>query len=129
MGISLEKTNPTFRRLVAEATGDRRDNHAANSIPAKVSSKPAASLDGNAAGKAAGATGRQPKYRIEFTLYACQPLDFDNATGSIKEILDAIVTAGWLPGDDWRTLEGEARSVKVRHKAEQRTVAILRRIA
>lgn len=72
-------------------------------------------------GQQASSGSGQQRYRIHFTIYSCHPLDWDNAAASIKPAQDAIVRAGWLPSDDWRTLEGTAISAKVKTKAEQRT--------
>ncbi len=133
MGISLEKTNPTFRRLVAEATGDRRDNHANNARLQTAVAKPGASAtldnrkEGKGSGAAGGRTGR--RYRVEYLIYSCSPMDWENAAFSTKFATDELVRQGWLPdGDGWRELEGTATAIKCAHRHEERTVVILRRI-
>ena len=56
-------------------------------------------------------------------------MDWDNASGAIKEVQDHMVRAGWLPdGDGWRELEGTARGEKVGHKDEERTECVITRI-
>ena len=62
-------------------------------------------------------------------MFCCHPLDWDNCAASIKAAQDALVTEGWLPSDDWRTLEGEAKCVKVSHLHEQKTTVEITRVA
>lgn len=59
----------------------------------------------------------------------CQPMDWDNAAASIKAAQDALVTEGWLPSDDWKTLEGEAVCVKVKHRKQQKTIVEIEKVA
>jgi len=73
--------------------------------------------------------GGEGRYRVSWTLYACHPLDWDNAAASVKPAQDALVELGWISGDDWKTLEGSARSVAVHSKAEERTEVVIERIA
>jgi len=70
------------------------------------------------------------RYRVEFTIYSCQPCDWDNAVASCKFLQDALVEAGWLPdGDGWQELEGSAKAVKVAHRSDQRVVVEITRVA
>jgi len=132
MGIDLEKTSASFRarlQVPAEAARARRDYHADHPVPAAVGSQPAPALERGRARERAGAGGGGRRYRVEFTLHCCNPYDWDNAASAIKAVQDALVTEGWLPGDGWRELEGSAKAVKVAHKNQQKTVAILTRLA
>jgi hypothetical protein len=123
--------NELKRRFPQASASCYRANAAAGSVELhpSVGSQSASSLVAGGKGKQAGASGGQERYRIHFTIYACQPLDWDNAAGSIKPIQDALVEAGWLPADDWKTLEGIAISKKANTKKEQRTVVTIERIA
>lgn len=63
------------------------------------------------------------RFVISFRIFACRPLDWDNAF--IKPLQDCLVEAGLLPGDDWQTLEGHVTSHKAGSKAEERTEVTL----
>lgn len=60
--------------------------------------------------------------RVRIVGYRVRPLDPDNFAGSVKDVLDGLRHAALLEGDEpWRiTLETE--QVKVRKRAEQKTV-------
>ena len=123
-----EATEDFIRRNLTPAAEAGSDHKAAVQLPAKVGAEPTVALVEGASGKTKGAGGCPSRYRVEWTLYAVKPLDYDNATGSIKELQDALVSEGWLPADDYLTLEGEARSVKVDHLYLQRVEVEIRRI-
>jgi hypothetical protein len=123
-------TNEIIRRFPnasASVLRRNRDDHTPR-LDTVVSAKPAASLDANPAREKTGTGGVQPRHHISWTIYACHPLDWDNAAASIKEAQDILVTLGWLPGDGWNELTGSARSVRVRTRAEQRTEIKITRI-
>lgn len=88
---------------------------------ASLSAKPEAPLVKDSQGELKGQGSGQVRYRVDWVLYSCQPLDWDNAAASVKPAQDALVELGWIPSDDWKTLEGTAISKKVKTKAEQRT--------
>jgi hypothetical protein len=67
-------------------------------------------------------------YRIKFVVHATQPRDWDNLSASVKQIQDAIVEAGWLPDDDWKTLEGTVVSAKATTEEEERTEVTIERM-
>lgn len=69
------------------------------------------------------------RYRVTYTIHATRPRDWDNLAASCKQLQDAIVDEGWLPGDDWKQLEGQVVSTKCAHKAEERTEVEIVRIA
>jgi Holliday junction resolvase RusA-like endonuclease len=77
-------------------------------------------------GEAAGRASSQGRFSVTFKIFSCRPLDFDNAF--TKPLQDALVEAGLLPGDDWRTLEGRVASHKARSKAEERTEVTIERL-
>jgi len=140
MGINVNDLRPDLRARVlaaaarqsaaeAEAAAARRAHHAVGAVPAAERPEQPPALVGDRARAAAGARSRGERYRVEFVAYACRPCDWDNLAGSVKEIQDAMVDAGWLPGDDWDVLEGGVASRKCAHKAEQRVEATLTRLA
>ncbi len=67
-------------------------------------------------------------YRIKFIVYAVRPRDWDNLSASVKQLQDAIVEAGWLPDDDWKTLEGTVVSAKAATEEEERTEVTIERM-
>lgn len=99
--------------------------------PAQPKSVSRKTLDQKARTEAGGAGGSEPgaHYRIEYTIYAVQPCDWDNIAAGTKWLSDGIVSAGWLPDDGWRSLEGGVRAVKASSVALERTVAEITRIA
>lgn len=135
---NLSELDPKLRRRIldqvarddAKAAGIRRANNHRREVAAEVGQEPARPLAQGARASGKGGAGCGQRYRVEFTLYSCQPADWDNCAGSVKEIQDQLVRQGWLPdGDGWRELEGTAKAVKVAHKNEQRVEARLTRIA
>jgi hypothetical protein len=73
-------------------------------------------------------SGAGGHYRIKFTVYAVRPRDWDNLSASVKQLQDAIVEAGWLPDDDWKTLEGTVVSAKAATEEEERTEVTIERM-
>lgn len=70
----------------------------------------------------AGVGERSPvanRFRVTYRVFSTRPCDFDNY--HIKELQDLLVRAGMLPGDDWRTLQGEIVSYKAESKKHERT--------
>lgn len=61
--------------------------------------------------------------RIQFTVYAVRPCDWDGY--HIKEIQDMLVKAGLLDGDEWNLLQGEVISEKVHSAEEERTEILI----
>ena len=115
-------------RAAAEAPAAGGGDHAVDPVPAAVGQKPGAALVESRRRKAAGARSRGEVYRVDFILYGRQPFDWDNAAASVKEMQDAMVDLGWLPGDDWDVLEGSARGRPVKTEAEERVEAVLTRL-
>ena len=113
----------------ATAAARRKDNFDAPRLLAEISSQHARPLDKDARRDCESARGSEGRYRVVWLLHMCQPMDWDNAAASVKGAQDALVTEGWLPSDDWKTLEGEARCVKVSHRKDQKTVVEIERIA
>lgn len=74
----------------------------------------------HASGEAAGRKVPAGRYRIRFIVYSVRPCDWDNYR--TKALQDCLVAAGLLPGDDWKTLEGEVITRKAKMKFEERTV-------
>src|SRR6185503_19425562 len=68
------------------------------------------------------ATGRV-RTRIVFTVYSCQPCDWDGY--SVKQIQDCLVKSGLLDSDDWDQLQGEVISEKVHTREEERTEIVI----
>lgn len=59
---------------------------------------------------------------VRFVGYRVRPLDPDNFAGSVKDLLDGLRHAGLIPGDEpWR-IRLETEQVRVRTKAEEKTV-------
>lgn len=73
-----------------------------------------------ASGKEASGDGTTTRYRITFTVFSTKPCDYDNLR--TKELQDLLVTAGCLPADNWRVLEGCVLSRKAKSKSEERTI-------
>jgi hypothetical protein len=57
-----------------------------------------------------------------------RPRDWDNACAAVKQLQDEMVRAGWLPDDDWRTLEGAVVSAKAKDKASVGTAITIERL-
>jgi hypothetical protein len=95
---------------------------------AKPQPRPAlvASPQGEGAGKRSVEPGAH--YRVRFTVFAVRPRDWDNLAASCKQLQDAIVEAGWLPDDDWKTLEGTVVSAKAATENEERTEVTIERM-
>ena len=138
MGISLEKTDAKFRALVAAgeaaaaASRVRRKYHldVGGICPPKPEPCPGSQQVGQPKRKGPCRAHSGRRYLIQFTVFTCQPSDWDNCAASCKLTQDELVRQGWLPdGDGWRELEGSAKAVKCAHKSEQRTVVVLTRIA
>jgi hypothetical protein len=80
-------------------------------------------------GKGKGGAVQCPRYRITATVFAVKPRDWDNLAASLKQLQDEIVAAGWLPGDDWRQLDGRVVSAKAATVADERTEILLERMS
>jgi hypothetical protein len=93
--------------------------HAVNQKPVERMS-----LDGASSGEEARWYGSARKFEISFTVFACQPCDWDG--WDIKRLQDWCVKAGLLPDDGWATLSGGVKSEKVHTEAEERTEIIIR---
>lgn len=78
-------------------------------------------------GKKAGLQSLACRYRITVTVYACQPLDWDNI--DVKRLQDTLRAVGLIPDDNWRILEGHVISQKAHTEAEERTEIELVRLA
>jgi hypothetical protein len=65
---------------------------------------------------------------VLFEIFSCQPMDWDNASFSVKPLQDAMKAAGLIPDDDWRTLEGRAVATKCATRAEERVEVLLERL-
>ena len=59
------------------------------------------------------------RLEICFRIYATRACDWDNYR--TKDLQDALIIAGLLPDDNWRTLQGRVESHQVQTKAEERT--------
>jgi len=117
-----------IRRNLAPPAEVRRDNLPPVQLQAAERKECAPPLDGHHAGKTKSPSGGEGRYCVEWFIYSCQPMDYDNANASIKEIQDEMVRQGWLPSDDWKTLIGVANPMKVWHRSEQRTEVRITRI-
>lgn len=69
------------------------------------------------------------RYRITATVFAVRPRDWDNLAASLKQLQDEMVTAGWLPGDDWRQLDGRVVSAKAGCAGDERTEILIERMS
>jgi hypothetical protein len=81
----------------------------------------------HASGEASGRKVPAGRYRIRFIVYAVRPCDWDNYR--TKAAQDCLVAAGFLPADDWKTLEGEVVTRKAKTKIEERTVIEIWKLA
>ncbi len=70
----------------------------------------------------AGETKSSSRVAVRFTGYRVRPLDPDNFAGSCKDLLDGLVHAGILHGDEWWRIEFTTRQKKVRSYAEEKTL-------
>jgi Holliday junction resolvase RusA-like endonuclease len=52
----------------------------------------------------------------------------DNLAASCKQMLDAMVRAGWLPDDDWKTVEAAWVSAKAKDKVSVGTAITIERL-
>lgn len=59
------------------------------------------------------------QYFITFRIFSCQPMDWDNP--STKELQDALRRLYFLPGDDWRQLQGRVITEKAPTRQHERT--------
>lgn len=76
--------------------------------------------------EASGGNGIAGRFGIRFTIYSTRPCDWDNYF--VKYLQDCCIEAGIIPGDDWRTLEGQVITRKCRTEIEERTVIEIWRI-
>ena len=137
MGLKLENLPPRLRDRImlqlaregAAPAADRREADAGVPLQATQRQEQPPPLVGGKKGKRTRKASCGRRYRVEFTIYSTQPMDWDNASGAVKELQDHMVRAGWLPdGDGWSELEGVARGEKVAHRSEERTECIITRI-
>ena len=96
---------------------------------AKPQSRPALVAPAQRKGAGEERAGSGGRYRITFTVHAVRPRDWDNLSASVKQLQDAIVEAGWLPDDDWKTLEGVVVSAKAMTEVEERTEVKIERLS
>ena len=138
VGLKLNQLDENLRRRIERQMRDedaataarRRENNAdPQRLPAEVGAQHARPLDEDARRDSQGAPSCEGRYRVRWLLFMCQPMDWDNAAASIKAVQDALVTEGWLPSDDWKTLEGEAVCVKVKHRKQQKTIVEIEKVA
>ena len=138
MALKLEELPPSLRDRIKRQLADedaataraRRVDQADDArLRPEVCAQPAPPLGRRAEGEAQGEPGRRPRYRVDWTLYSCQPLDWDNLAGSVKEAQDRLVELGWIPGDDWEVLEGSATTRKVGKRKEQRLEVVITRVS
>ena len=138
VGLKLNQLDENLRRRIERQIRDedtataarRRENNAgAQRLPAEVGAQLAPALVADAPRQQESARGGEARYRVSWTMFCCHPLDWDNAAASIKAAQDALVTEGWLPSDDWKTLEGEAVCVKVKHRKQQKTIVEIEKVA
>lgn len=135
MGLKLEQLPDHLRRRIlaqmlhddAEAAGAQREDHArpARLPPANQEQGKGTALVPLRQGKTTRHKGDGNRYNITFTVYAVRPADYDGL--DIKWLQDRIVDAGWLPNDDWQTLEGTVRSRKCKTGEERTEVEITRK--
>jgi Holliday junction resolvase RusA-like endonuclease len=64
----------------------------------------------------------QGKVKVKITVYRGDDQDIDNMVASVKPILDALVSAGWLRDDSKEWLELEVAEVKGTKRKDRRTV-------
>lgn len=65
---------------------------------------------------------QSPRARISFTLFRVKLLDPDNASGSVKDLLDGLRHAGIIEGDEWYRIKLEVEQEKVAHYKDEKTV-------
>lgn len=70
--------------------------------------------------KTKGGNVATERARIEYTVFAVRPPDYDNAW--TKCLTDCLVAIGWIRGDDWWLLHGGCTCEKAHDKAEEKTV-------
>jgi hypothetical protein len=70
-------------------------------------------------GQDRGPAGCPPRHHVRFTLHRCRLLDADNAVGSVKFVLDALVAEGLLPGDGPDQLTLAVEQVRVATRAAE----------
>ena len=112
-----------FPRASAAFIRANCDSHP-DALPSRQKPQPKPPLEAPPRRAKTGSRSVEPRqrYAITFIVYACHPRDWDNLAASCKELQDELVKAGWLPNDDWKTLDGRVRSRKAHHEAEERTV-------
>lgn len=93
-------------------------NNARAELPATKPVKLAPTLAGKSGGKTSSA-GR-PHCRI--TQCRVKLLDVDSKWSAVKDLLDALVACGALPGDREDQITLEVQQVKVAHFAEEKTL-------
>lgn len=85
-----------------------------NSQPERDQAKPLG-------GAVPGETKSLPRPVISFVGYRVQPLDPDNFSGSVKDLLDGLRHSGLISGDGWWQIILQTSQEKVSHRNEERT--------
>jgi len=63
--------------------------------------------------------------QVRFILHRVRLLDVDAKYGSVKDLLDCVVHAGFVAGDKEGQVDLKVRQIKVKTHAEERTFIVL----
>lgn len=126
MKLSDEQLREVLRR---NATLARRNPGLVGLPASQPQSSARLSLEPIGERETPGGVGAPGRYRITFRVYARRPQDWDNPVSGCKRLQDLLVTSGFLPCDDWKSLEGSVISLKAETKKEERTEIEITRIA
>lgn len=118
-------TNAEYQAILERqaARAARKAGVGAQGVPAaNAECDPRQALERPVARKAADGK----RFEILFTVYAVRPCDYDNY--HCKVLQDCLVRAGFIPNDDWRTLQGRVISHKANNRQEERTEIVIQQL-
>lgn len=113
----IPKPKSKLQGNVERKRGASYETHNRSQLPnAELEPNKATALGATVQGKAKSLS----RITVRFTGYRCRPLDPDNFAGSCKDLLDGLVHAGLLHGDEAWRIRLQTEQEKVSAYAQER---------